>query len=301
MFTVSLCRELAAGIPHLLRAGRFLVSAFFLFSLAHAVDVPPPGKAFDLNLQKDDLDLPVFAEWENGEGTALKDPAQIVWTHNSTPSYRTLTYGLSSRLGPRHLRVGFIKNISAGTVIVSGGGRLSVLKPGAAYPGRLDQESDWVPAQRLVDGKISTAEVPAHHFATWVLPPQTTTRALRFTHVPLPTDRSYGETIDALCLLPERFLNVAPLALAQAHSDNVNAVKINDEKANFWKPWSNMPETKALKGVPLVTPENPEWVLLDWKKPVGGITRVDINLHGIRFGRHSGLCGAGVHSRERCG
>ncbi len=43
----------------------------------------------------------------------------------------------SNQLQPvtRHLRIGFREAIPVGSVVVRGGGMLSVLKPDAAYPG----------------------------------------------------------------------------------------------------------------------------------------------------------------------
>lgn len=168
--TTFLCRKYTIGVSCLLRVGRLLIAAFFLANVAHAAEVLPPGKAFGLSLQKNDLDLRVFTEWENGEETMLANPDQIVWTSNSAPGYKFLNYGQSDRLGLRHLRIGFTKNMAVGTVIVSGGGRLSVLKPGAVYPGRLDHDDDWLPAQRLVEEAVSTAEEEPTGLAAWVLP-----------------------------------------------------------------------------------------------------------------------------------
>ena len=57
--------------------------------------------------------------------------------------------------GRRHLRIGFKEAIPVGSVMVKGGGQLSVLKANAAYPGDLARESAWQPAVRVKDGEIS--------------------------------------------------------------------------------------------------------------------------------------------------
>ena len=49
--------------------------------------------------------------------------------------------------GPRHLRIGFKTPIVVGTVIVRGGGQLSMLRPTAPYPGDLADDSQWAPAE----------------------------------------------------------------------------------------------------------------------------------------------------------
>jgi hypothetical protein len=68
-----------------------------------------------------------------------------------------------------------------GSVLVRGGGTLSVLKADATYPGNLADDAQWQPAERLVDGALSHAEVKEEGYAIWTLPPGTKTRALRFT------------------------------------------------------------------------------------------------------------------------
>ena len=94
--------------------------------------------------------------------------------------------------------------------MVRGGGRLSVLKPGAAYPGGLTREEDWLPAERLKDGAVSHDEVERDEYALWTLPPGTTTRALRFTHSSQPSDTKYAGWLGGALVLAERLANIAP-------------------------------------------------------------------------------------------
>jgi hypothetical protein len=113
----------------------------------------------------------------------------VVWTQKSRPDFRGIKFGEGRETGPRHLRIGFARPIPIGSVLVSGGGILSVLKASATYPGDLNDDTQWQPAERLVNGAPSHAEVAAGDYALWLLPPVTETRALRFSHTPAAGDR----------------------------------------------------------------------------------------------------------------
>ncbi|MEI9897025.1 MAG: hypothetical protein WDN28_24985 [Chthoniobacter sp.] len=83
--------------------------------------------------------------------------------------------------GPRYLRAGWKSAVPCGAVLVRGGGELSVLREGAEYPGKLEDDAQWIPATRIALGAIGRKEVGPEDFAVWILPPGTKTRALRFT------------------------------------------------------------------------------------------------------------------------
>ncbi len=55
-------------------------------------------------------------------------------------------------------------------MLVRGGGALSVLKPDAAYPGNLADDSQWIAAERIVDGQVSADEVDREGLVLWTLP-----------------------------------------------------------------------------------------------------------------------------------
>ncbi len=153
-----------------------------------------------------------------------------------------------------------------GSVLVKGGGQLSVLKPGSAYPGNLANEADWLPAQRLTDNQISGDEVRSRsEFALWVLPPGTSTRALRFTHVAPPADKEYSGWLGGAQILRERYANLAPQAIASASSRNEAAALLNNgTDDNTWKAWDNGKDGAEQ----IVSPQHPELVTLVWPRPV---------------------------------
>ena len=217
------------------------------------------------------LDKAGFTQWSAGVESALTEaPQAVVWTRQSKPDFRGAKFGPGRDAGPRHLRIGFAQAVAVGSVLASGGGSLSVLKAGAAYPGDLADDSQWLPAERLIDGAASRAEVGEGAFGVWVLPPGTTTRALRFSHTPAPGDREMTGVLGGVWVLPDRFGNVAPQALAQSRARDDASAKLVDESNNrMWQAWDNGEQGAALP----VSPEHPEFVTLAWPQPVrlGGV------------------------------
>jgi hypothetical protein len=222
------------------------------------------------------LDQAVFRQWVAGEespvpfrGDPKKETPAIVWTTQAHPYIFGVRYGVGRDTGRRHLRIGFANDIQVGSVLVSGGGTLSVLKAEAAYPGALDDDSQWVAAERLVDGRASSAEVAEGHYGLWVLPEGTRTRALRFSHVPAPGDPELSVGLGGVWILPQRWGNVAPQSLVQTRARDDASAKIVDESHNrTWQTWDN-----AERGPLPVSAEHPELVTLTWPKPVtlGGV------------------------------
>ena len=197
--------------------------------------------------------------------TAKLGPKAVVWCEQSKPHWKGIAFGAGREAGVRHLRIGFTKAVPVGSVLVGGGGALSVLKAGAAYPGDLANDSQWLPAQRLVNGVASNAEVADGDYGLWVLPPGTSTRALRFSHTPAAGDRETAGHLAGVWLLPDRLGNVAPQALVQSRARDDVSIKLVDESHNrTWQTWEN-----AEEGAPLpVSDEHPEIVTLTWEKPV---------------------------------
>ena len=109
-------------------------------------------------------------------------PRHVVWTRDSAPEWDGVKFGDSKMPGVRSLRIGWSKSLRVGTVLARAGGQLSALKPTAVYPGRLDFEEDWIPAERIQRKQVVRTEPDTEEFALWALPPDTDTRALRFTH-----------------------------------------------------------------------------------------------------------------------
>ena len=101
-----------------------------------------------------DLDPAAFAQWADGAEAPVvvmdrgKDvgPAFVLCSDNNVPSYLGVKFGDTKSPGPRHLRIGFTAPVAVGSVLVRGGGRLSVLKPDAPGRGDLSNEAQWLPA-----------------------------------------------------------------------------------------------------------------------------------------------------------
>jgi hypothetical protein len=220
----------------------------------------------------DDSALAEAADETNGAVHLLEDPAslrQVIWTQSSAPSaFHPFEFGNSSRPGIRYLRLGFREPVPTGSVLVRGGGQLSVLRPGATYPGNLFDDTQWIQAQRIVNHQLSTAEVDAESYALWVLPPGTKTRALRFTHVVTQTDKTYAGELGGVYVLSGRFTNLAPQATAIVSANMGAAPLLTDEKYNSGRAWDNGPDFSHA-----VTRETPEWITLIWPHSV--------SLHGL--------------------
>ncbi|MBI5383978.1 MAG: hypothetical protein HZA90_04755 [Verrucomicrobia bacterium] len=214
------------------------------------------------------LDTNAFVAWVDGAEkpiTVKEGPRLVLWTRNSTAEWQGVTFGESKNSGPRHLRLGWDSPVTVGSVLVRGGGQLSVLKATALYPGQLDHEADWLPAQRIKDDQLSRDEVTKEEYAIWILPPGTTTRALRFTHTSALIDKSYAGWLGSAFVLSERWVNVAAYATASASGNNDKASKLNNSSNDgTWSAWDNAPETNA----PLVSAEHPVLLTLTWPQPV---------------------------------
>jgi hypothetical protein len=221
------------------------------------------------------LDRAAFTVWVDGRettaGLPTRGPEVVVWTQNSAVEWNGVEFGDTKTAGTRYLRVGFIAPVPVGTVVVRGGGQLSVLRPDVAYPGRLNREADWIPAQRLTGTKIGASEVGGEEFGIWTLPPGTKTRALRFAHTPAPTDRSYAGWLGGAYVLADRLANVAPQAQVVTRANLDKADRINDSNNNqLWNAWDNI---SLDSGGPSerdepVSSAHPEDVVLAWPHPV---------------------------------
>jgi hypothetical protein len=231
----------------------------------------PQNGVFATPLTDGALDNASFADWVDGAEHPIGNPApfrQVIWTLTTTPStYYFANWGASLHPGVRHLRLGFTTPIAVGTVLVRGGGQLSVLRPNAPYPGNLADDSQWIPAQRIPAGpagrQLSTAEVAPNGFALWVLPPDTRTRALRFTHTAEPTDASFAGTLGSLYLLSGRFANLAPQASVFTSANPAAASALHDDTYNGNHAWDNGPDFDHP-----VSAAHPEWITLVWPHPV---------------------------------
>ena len=252
-----------------------VLTLLVFFAAAIPAQAAPKAAATDGPIDAKLLDAAAFAQWVDGKETPVsteqaKDgPAAVVLTDGNHPkSLYGIRFGLGRATGPRHLRIGFTKNIPIGSVLVAGGGRLSVLKPEASYPGDLADDSQWIPAERIAHGEPGrpgvgeTGRQPVGEggYASWIVPAGTTTRALRFSHEPSPGDREMSGHLSGMLLVPKRFVNVAPQAIPQAAGrDDVSARLVN-ERFDSWSAWDNGENGAAVA----VSSERPEVITLTW-------------------------------------
>lgn len=235
-----------------------------------------------------DLDPKATTQWVDGMESADvaippdRNPGWLVWTQKPNTGHNGVRYGVSKNRGIRHLRIGFTKPIAVGTIITRGEGELSVLRDTAAYPGAIADDAQWLPAQRT-----RTAEV-----SVWVLPPGTTTRALRFTvNSTDPLAASHNGYLAGLYLLADRYTNIAPAATPITRARNDAAGLLTDGVYGFWSErWDNGTLAKEP-----VSETAPEWVMLRWSQPVSlqgicamwaGIGQADVQAYTGPADRH---------------
>ncbi|MEP6668925.1 MAG: hypothetical protein ABJF10_07230 [Chthoniobacter sp.] len=231
--------------------------------------------AFDTPLSPSQLDATAFTEWVDGAARPVEQkegPRWVIGLPKDHLGHSGVKYGVSTNPGPRYLRVGWKSALPCGAVLVRGGGVLSVLREGAEYPGRLEDDAQWIPATHIAMGAIGRVEVGAEEFAIWTLPPGTKTRALRFAHTPKATDKEYAGWLGGAWVLPERLANIAPQAVAAASANPKAAERLNNESNDGnWQAWRNLPargDDEMAKAAPTISTEHPQWVTLIWPRPV---------------------------------
>lgn len=232
---------------------------------------PWPGAAAKTPILASHLDAAAYAAWSDGkEETPANGPSWVFWTADgSRVGHSGVAFGTDKTPGPRHLRIGFTKAVLAGSVLAEGNVRVSALKPGAPYPGAMEDDDQWLPARRLSPAGPTSEQTDRGECAVWVLPPGTTTRALRFTHVAPETDAVYEGCLAGALVLEERLVNLAPFAIPAARSNDKSIARIANGKSDGWNAWENMRMDPALRDSrPVVSGEHPEWVMLVWSQPV---------------------------------
>lgn len=256
----------------------------FVLGLSFVLACAGRAQPFASAVSAADLDPAAFAQWAGGAESPVvvldrgKDvgPAFVLCSDHNVPSYLGVKFGDTKSPGPRHLRIGFTAPVAVGSVLVRAGGRLSVLKPDASGRGDLADEAQWLPAERLRGREVSRAEAEHDDFALWVLPPNTKTRALRFTHVADTTEKTYAGWLGGFCVLRDRLANIAPQAVVAASSNPQHAALIVNEHHEQWQAWDNV---EAAGMLPVA--ERPAWITLVWDRPV---TLVGLNALWAGFG-----------------
>jgi len=248
----------------------FFVAVVFMLGFGNSTtgaEEAPLG-FFANPLAATNLDPGVFTQWTDGaeQPVALKDgPQHVLWARGGRIEWDGLNFGASKSAGPRHLRIGWKTALPVGTVLVRGNVSVSVLKPDASYPGNLNQEAEWIPAQRLKQGMVTRDEPGREEYALWVLPAVASTRAVRFTHTAAFADAAYAGWLGGAMLLSERIANLAPQAVVVTSATDERSAKLNNESNDgTWSAWDVLRETNA----PVISPERPETILLTWPAPV---------------------------------
>ena len=228
-----------------------------------------PGQMMDTPVENENFDEANFTAWINDKERKVDgSPNRLMWTKSTGPQPHWYGFGGGNAAGNVcHLRVPFKKPVPVGSVIIQGGGRVSVLKPGAQYPGRLNDEADWIPAERLDDkGKVIKGEVAGNEFAIWVLPAGTVTRAIRFTHQSGTRDSSGDYGMAAVAVAKERLQNVAPYGTVVTRTNQIHAGKMINMHMDHWGSWENIP-TSGDPAREVVSASNCEPILLFWPEP----------------------------------
>lgn len=238
-----------------------------VFAVSLSVSAQERG-VFQTALKSEDLAPEALAVWVDGRETPVtlqRGPQELIWTQNTRVEWMGLTFGDSKTPGARHARLGFKNAIAIGSVLVRGDISVSALKDNAPAFGDMGNEAQWLKAERISGGKLSSAEGDEESYSIWVFPSVISTRALRFTHTAQLNDKSYAGLLGGVYVLPERFANVAPQATATASKRNEIANFINNESNDgTWRAWDNGDQG----GAQIVSDTNPEWLILTWPAPV---------------------------------
>ncbi len=250
---------------------RFSVLALLVLvpHFVRAAELPPAAESrWVTPLRAENLDDAAFVQWVDGAETPLvvKGGAQhAIWTRTVRCEWDGVTFGRSKTPGPRHLRIAMKSPIPVGAVLVRGTGVLSVLKPDAVYPGKLDDEAAWLPAERMGVEGLSRQTADREDYVVWILPPNTSTRALRYTHVAALADADYAGWLGAAFVLADRVVNLAPRATVVASANAEFAFRINNgSNDGTWKAWDNGKDGAN----DVISSEHPVDVLLTWPREV---------------------------------
>jgi hypothetical protein len=229
---------------------------------------------FQTPITEKEIDLDDYAEWVDGKEIRIEAngktddsafPKWILWEQTGKIGHSGRVFGDNKTPGPRHLRIAFKSEIDIGTVIVVGSVKVSVLKPSASFPGDMGDDSQWISAARIQDGKVTSDEPETKTSACnlWSLPPNTRTQAIRFTHVAQPSDREYKGCVGGLYILADRYANPALQANIETRSNTDKAAKMVNMELDSWLAWENAHQDRSQS-----FEDDPEWIRISWPSKV---------------------------------
>lgn len=255
-----------------------LLAGLLLSSVLGTVAVVAAEGETNAVLTANDVAAADVVEWVDGKAKPLPGAGTEQWlgTSGTTNGPSGFFFGVGPTPGPRHFRVGFTHEIPLGTVVTRGKGRLSVLRPEAAYPGDPAKESDWLAADRLRETQISV----------WILPPGTKTRALRWSAEGAPAadacpDLWRSESLPegqvgwfgGLYAFAQRMMDVAPYAEIIPLTPGPDTYRLADGEYRVWRnfgggmrSWNVWETDRALWGAKDSRP--PLQLIYAWPKPV---------------------------------
>ena len=179
-------------------------------------------------LVAENLDPAAFAQWVDGVEKPMPQrdgPRHVIWTAGTQPEWDGVLFGESEEpratASPHRLE----EPITVGSVLVRAGGQVSMLRPTAAYPGDLADESQWTPAERIGDRRRDNPKAADEQYVLWIFPKAATTRALRFTHTAGPVDSRFAGWLGGAYVLSQRMANVAPAAIATSDANGEAAAE----------------------------------------------------------------------------
>jgi hypothetical protein len=265
---------------------KYLPALAALALAAPAFAQPPAAPDLAPTLSEADVDAENSAQFVGATASPAPNVAQALYFASKRPEWHGAAWGAGKVPGARRLRLAFKRPVDVGTVLVRGGGKLSVLKASAKFPGDPNDEAQWIAARRVSSKAAGDAPVARNDLAIWLLPPNTKTRALRFSHTPANSDTNFEAWLGAAMILPQRVANVAPWAQAQAARREEAAPKLNNESPDGWDYWSN-----GTEGAPQVlAPAAPERVSLVWPAKVSlrGIGLVEHGIEALQVQAYTG-------------
>lgn len=228
---------------------------------------PDPG-VLATPLASADLAPANDVQWLDGKAEPVESMAKerhkVLWTRSTGTHHQGIDYGAGRSTGARHLRLALARELAIGSVLAQGNGRLSVLKPGVEGWGDPGDESQWIAAERLDGRSVATAQPRNGGLCLWTLPPGCTTRALRFSHTPEPTDNDLAGHQGGIYLLAGRYANLAPQARVAVSAGANGAKRLINGRDDNWGLWDNGDEGADAP----VSPERPVDIVLAFPAPV---------------------------------